>query len=77
MSKSEIDINIGFPLDQMLDEVDEPAPVDDWEKREQERKKKGHALLAKAIWAGKHDSEADICETICKFYAVADTMRGM
>lgn len=69
----------GFPLDDLLDSVDEgtgPEPKEDWEKERLEREKKRAELLAKAIWTGDMSSEASIAETICKFNKLGDLMRG-
>ena len=68
----------GFPLDAMLAAFgDEPEPVDDWEKQQRERKKKGAKVLAQAIYDGDTSSVDAIAETICKVFKLGDVLGGI
>lgn len=65
----------GFPLDDMLEACgDEPEPIDDWEKKARERKKKGAKVLAQAIFDGDTSSVDAIAETICKVFKLSDVL---
>lgn len=65
----------GRPLDALLAAVGpEPEPIDDWEKQQIERKKKGAKILAQAIYDGDTSSVDAIAETICKMYKLGDTL---
>lgn len=68
--------NSGFPLDDLMDDL-ETEPRDDWEKEQQERKKQGAKLLARAILAGGTESEDKIVESIMKFQDLSRIMREM
>lgn len=67
--------NSGFPLDDLMDDLETPEPRDDWEKEQQERKKQGAKLLARAILAGGTESEDKIVESIMKFQDLSRIMR--
>ena len=67
----------GFPLDDLMDEVDVPEPKDEWEKQRKAEQEAGAKLLAKAILAGGVDSEESIVKSILKFQDAARVMRGM
>lgn len=69
--------NSGFPLDDLMDDLEIPEPRDDWEKEQQERKKQGAKLLARAILAGGTESEDKIAESIMKFQDLSRIMREM
>lgn len=69
--------NSGFPLDDLMDDLETPEPRDDWEKEQQERKKQGAKLLARAILAGGTESEDKIVESIIKFQDLSRIMREM
>lgn len=69
--------NSGFPLDDLMDDLETPEPRDDWEKEQQERKKQGAKLLAQAILAGGTESEDKIVESIMKFQDLSRIMREM
>nr|DAO30715.1 MAG TPA: hypothetical protein [Caudoviricetes sp.] len=69
--------NSGFPLDDLMDDLETPEPRDDWEKEQQERKKQGAKLLARAILAGGTESEDKIVESIMKFQDLSRIMREM
>lgn len=67
----------GFPLDDMLDGDFEVEPVDDWEKKEKERREKAAGLLAQAIFKSDMSSEEAIKRTIIKFQDMANLMRSI
>lgn len=69
--------NSGFPLDDLMDDLETPEPRDDWEKEQQERKKQGAKLLARAILAGGTESEDKIVESIMKFQDLSRIIREM
>lgn len=66
----------GFPLDDFMDDVEVPEPVDDWEKARKAEQEAAAKLLAKAILAGGVDSEESILKSILKFQEIAKIMRG-
>ena len=66
----------GFPLDDFMDDIETPEPVDDWEKQRQKEQEAG-AKMAKAILAGGIDSEEAITKSILKFQNAARIMKGM
>lgn len=67
----------GFPLDDFMDDIENPEPQDDWEKEDDERRKAGAKLLAKAIFAGDTSSVEAIAESIIKFQNAAKIMRSV
>lgn len=67
----------GFPLDDMLAGDFEVEPVDDWEKKEKERREKAVGLLAQAIFKSDMSSEEAIKRTIIKFQDMANLMRSI
>lgn len=67
----------GFPLDDFMDDIETPEPVDDWEKQRQKEQEAGAKMLAKAILAGGIDSEEAITKSILKFQNAARIMRGI
>lgn len=66
----------GFPLDDLIEE-DEVEPIDEWEKREADRKEKAARLLAKTIMNGSLDSEDSIVKSIKSFYNTANILRSI
>ena len=69
--------NKGFPLDALLAEADEEIkPVDEWEKKQMERRKKKAKILAEAIFAGDTSSVKEIENTINKFFRLSDNLSG-
>lgn len=69
--------NKGFPLDMLLEEADEEVkPVDEWEKKQMERRKKKAKMLAEAIFAGDTSSAKAIEDTINKFFRLSDNLSG-
>ena len=69
--------NKGFPLDALLAEADEEIkPVDEWEKKQMERRKKKAKILAEAIFAGDTSSAKEIENTINKFFRLSDNLSG-
>lgn len=67
----------GFPLDDFMDDIETPEPVDAWEKQRQKEQEAGAKMLAKAILAGGIDSEEAITKSILKFQNAARIMKGM
>lgn len=59
--------NSGFPLDDLMDDLETPEPRDDWEKEQQERKKQVAKPLPRAILAGGTESKDKIVESIMQF----------
>ena len=71
------DKNKGFPLDGLLEDADEEVkPVDDWEKKQMERRKKKAKMLADVIFAGDTSSSKAIEDTINKFFRLSDNLSG-
>ena len=67
----------GFPLDSLLEDADEEVkPVDEWEKKQLERRKKKAKILADAIFAGDTSSAKAIEDTINKFFRLSDNLSG-
>lgn len=67
----------GFPLDSLLEDADEEVkPVDDWEKKQMERRKKKAKMLADVIFAGDTSSSKAIEDTINKFFRLSDNLSG-
>lgn len=67
----------GFPLDDLMDDLEVPEPQDEWEKQHKAEKEAGAKLLAKAILAGGVDSEESIVKSILKFQDLGRVMRGV
>lgn len=71
------DTTKGFPLDGLLEDADEEVkPVDEWEKKQMERRKKKAKILADAIFAGDTSSAKSIEDTINKFFRLSDNLSG-
>lgn len=67
----------GFPLDDLMDDIEAPEPKDDWEKQRKAEQEAGAKLLAKAIMAGDCSSVEGITKSILKFQDAARIMRGV
>lgn len=67
----------GFPLDDMIEETSlEDSDMDDWERKEREKRKKVARLMARAILKGSLDEDG-ITESIVAFYDAAQLMRSI
>lgn len=67
----------GFPLDDMIEETSlEDSEMDDWERKEREKRKKVARLMARAILKGPMDEDG-ITESIVAFYDAAQLMRSI
>lgn len=77
MADDKKDSTKGFPLDSLLEDADEEVkPVDDWEKKQMERRKKKAKMLADVIFAGDTSSSKAIEDTINKFFRLSDNLSG-